>query len=143
MSLPADRLPPNRSAPPGVIIPELAYSDVVAAARWLCATFGFTERLRIGDHRIQLVFGGAGVVAVGASPPAEPGRAVLVRIADVAAHCAHARRGGATIVREPADYPYGERQYTVADLAGYHWTFSQTIADVDPAEWGGVLVDPA
>jgi hypothetical protein len=24
-------------------------------------------------------------------------------------------------------------------LAGYVWTFSQSIADVDPAAWGGVL----
>ena len=26
------------------------------------------------------------------------------------------------------------------DPGGHHWTFSQSIADVDPAEWGGVLV---
>ena len=43
----------NRSMPPGTVIPELAYADVVAAARWLCDAFGFRERLRIGTHRIQ------------------------------------------------------------------------------------------
>jgi uncharacterized glyoxalase superfamily protein PhnB len=42
-------------------------------------------------------------------------------------------------VAAPADFPYGERQYTVQDPGGHIWTFSQTIADVDPAAWGGVL----
>ena len=41
----------NRSMPPSVIIPELAYPDVREAVDWLCRSFGFVERLRIGDHR--------------------------------------------------------------------------------------------
>jgi uncharacterized glyoxalase superfamily protein PhnB len=40
-------------------------------------------------------------------------------------------------VREPADHPYGERQYNVEDLAGHVWTFTQSIADADPRDWGG------
>ena len=39
----------NRSMPPAVIIPELSYPDVREAVEWLCRTFGFTERLRIGS----------------------------------------------------------------------------------------------
>jgi len=31
---------------------------------------------------------------------------------------------------------FGERQYTVEDPWGNRWTFSQSIADVDPAAWG-------
>jgi uncharacterized glyoxalase superfamily protein PhnB len=46
------------------------------------------------------------------------------------------------IVNPPADYPYGERQYTAEDPGGHHWTFSESIADVDPASWGGTLVTP-
>jgi uncharacterized glyoxalase superfamily protein PhnB len=38
------------------------------------------------------------------------------------------------------DYPYGERQYSAVDVGGHHWTFSESIADVDPADWGGELV---
>jgi hypothetical protein len=41
----------NRSMPPGVIIPELAYGDMREAVAWLCRAFGFSERLRIGNHR--------------------------------------------------------------------------------------------
>jgi hypothetical protein len=28
----------------------------------------------------------------------------------------------------------------VCDLAGHEWTFSQTLADVAPEEWGGQTV---
>jgi uncharacterized glyoxalase superfamily protein PhnB len=62
----------------------------------------------------------------------------MVRIDDVDAHHARAREAGAEILREPADYAYGERQYTAVDPGGHHWTFSETIADVAPEEWGGV-----
>jgi uncharacterized glyoxalase superfamily protein PhnB len=137
------RLPANRSAPPGVFIPVLPYPEVAAAVKWLCETFGFEERLRIGDHRSQLVFGGASIV-VGASPqPIIGGQSVLVRVLDVDRHFEHAKQHGAKILRPPQDFPYGERQYTVEDFAGYRWTFSQSIADVDPRDWGGVLVNVA
>ncbi|MBV8811364.1 MAG: VOC family protein [Acidobacteriaceae bacterium] len=56
---------------------------------------------------------------------------------NIDAHCERARRAGVSIVREPTDYPYGERQYNVEDFAGHHWCFSQSIADVDPRDWGG------
>jgi uncharacterized glyoxalase superfamily protein PhnB len=64
---------------------------------------------------------------------------IMVRVADARAHFERAKAHGATIIHEPTDYPYGERQYSAKDLAGYVWTFSQTISDVDPAMWGGVL----
>lgn len=40
----------NRSVPAATVIPVLAYPDVVEATDWLCNAFGFTVRLRIGDH---------------------------------------------------------------------------------------------
>jgi hypothetical protein len=33
--------------------------------------------------------------------------------------------------------PYGERQYNADDFAGHSWTFSQSVEDVHPEEWGG------
>ena len=51
-----------------------------------------------------------------------------------------ARAHGARIVMEPNDFEYGERQYHAEDLAGHRWTFSQTLADVAPEEWGGQSV---
>ena len=65
---------------------------------------------------------------------------VMVRIDNVRAHHANAQAHGAVILRAPSDYPFGERQYTAKDFAGHVWTFTETIADVDPAQWGGTLV---
>jgi uncharacterized glyoxalase superfamily protein PhnB len=136
----------NRSVPNCILIPELAYADVTAAAAWLCDCFGFQLRLRIGNHRAQLVCGDAAMVAMdyrGHAPaPAGAGtHGLLMRVANVDRHHAHAVARGVTIVRPPADYPYGERQYTAVDLGGHHWTFSETIADADPASWGGELAN--
>jgi uncharacterized glyoxalase superfamily protein PhnB len=136
----------NRSIPDAAVIPVLAYADVPAAAQWLCEAFGFSERLRIGDHRVQLSFGDGAVVAAGGggaggSASAESGSRVMVRVDDADAHCARAEQHGARIQARPTDYPYGERQYTAVDPGGHAWTFTQTIADVDPADWSGVLVE--
>lgn len=39
-----------------------------------------------------------------------------------------------------AAFGFAERQYAAADPAGRHWTFSETLADVAPEEWGGISV---
>lgn len=124
----------NRSMPSSTVIPMLSYPDVREAADWLCRTFGFTVRLRIADHRIQLNVGdGAIVIASGVAGSA----ALMVRVENADRHHEHARQQGAVTLAPPTSYPYGERQYTATDLAGYRWTFSQSIADVDPVDWGG------
>ena len=144
---------PNRTMPPASVIPVLVYADVGRASDWLCQVFGFTERWRAGHHRAQLVFGNGAVVLGEAriakpqesaepreSAPARPGVAshsLIVCVDDVAAHHEHARSLGATILRAPVDFPYGERQYSALDIGGHQWTFSQSIADVAPEEWGG------
>ncbi len=158
---PGSSLERNRSMPPGVIIPELAYPDVRQAVDWLCRSFGFVERLRIGNHRAQLSFGeGSIIVTAIAAPQSDDvdaaasgspvstlvpaGRfihSIMVRVADVDSHYGRAKQSGAEIISPPADYPYGERQYTVDDLAGHRWTFSQTIMDIDPGTWGGILFE--
>ena len=130
----------NRSIPESTVMPVLVYTDVRAAVEWLGAAFGCVERLRIGDHRAQLALGDGHLVATNAAPTGVTRSMVLVRVADVDAHCRRAEEAGARIVAPPADHMYGERQYTAEDLAGHRWTFSQTIADVDPASWGGLLV---
>ncbi len=128
----------NRSVPSATVIPELAYADVVQATDWLCKAFGFTVRLRIGGHRAELVYGdGAVIVMEGGSRGPQ---FVLVRVEDADGHHEQALAAGARISGPPTDYPYGERQYNAEDLGGHRWTFSQSIADIDPADWGGVLV---
>jgi uncharacterized glyoxalase superfamily protein PhnB len=136
----------NRSVPSAAVIPVLAYADVGQASDWLCAAFGFRQRLRIGDHRAQLVLGDGAVILTARSEPGSAGaetatHSVLARVEDAERHHEQARAHGARILNPPADYPYGERQYTAADLGGHHWTFSQSIADVDPASWGATSID--
>lgn len=139
----------NRSMPPGIIIPELAYDDVATAAASLCKTFGFKQRLRIGHHRYQLVYGEASIVVIELSGGQPRGtianqpltHKIMVHIPDVDEHYEHVKQSGAHILHAPETYPFGERQYTVEDLGGHVWTFTQSIADVPPEEWGGQLVD--
>jgi uncharacterized glyoxalase superfamily protein PhnB len=125
--------------PPGDVIPEIPYRNIAEAVAWLCPAFGFRERLRIADHRAQISVGSGAVVAVQEDAPA--GRcSVMVRVNDVDAHHETALRHGARILDPPATHPFGERQYSAEDFAGHRWVFSQTVADVDPAEWGGQLI---
>jgi uncharacterized glyoxalase superfamily protein PhnB len=132
----------NRSVPSASVIPELPYPDVAEAAEWLCRAFGFQERLRIADHRVQLVFGDGAVIVIQRSgTESPPAHSVLVRVEDADRHHERAARSGARVVNPPTDYPYGERQYTAVDPGGHHWTFSESVADVDPASWGGTLID--
>ncbi len=140
---------PNRSIPASTVIPVLVYPDVRAAVGWLGAAFGFVERVRIGeDHRAQLAFGDGAVIVGDAGSDRRPPHAgevthsVMVRVENVRTHCDQARRHGARIVMEPTDFEYGERQYTADDLAGHRWTFSETLADVAPEDWGGTSVTP-
>jgi uncharacterized glyoxalase superfamily protein PhnB len=137
-------LKPNRSIPQATVIPVLIYPDVREAVDWLSTAFGFAERVRIGeDHRSQLSVGDGAVIigdVRGDRRPPRPGEAthsVMVRVQDARAHCEHARAHGARILDEPRDHEYGERQYTAEDPTGHQWTFSQTLADVAPEEWGG------
>ena len=51
----------NRSIARAIVIPVLAYLDVNQAAAWLCDAFGFSVRLRIGTHRVQLNVGDGAV----------------------------------------------------------------------------------
>jgi uncharacterized glyoxalase superfamily protein PhnB len=130
----------NRSMPASTVIPVLAYPSVPEAVAWLTAAFGFTLRLGIGDHRAQLNAGDGAIVVTGGGAAAAPhGDSIMVRVDDARGHCDRAAAHGATITMPPTDFPYGERQYTALDFSGRAWTFSETIADVDPRAWGGDL----
>ncbi len=130
----------NRSMPEATVIPVLVYPDFTRAVDWLCDTFGFSLRLRIADHRAQLnVADGAVVVTSGSLGDRQGFGSIMVRVKDVNFHYERSKERQARVLIMPADYSYGERQYTVEDLAGHHWTFSQSILDIDPSAWGGSL----
>jgi uncharacterized glyoxalase superfamily protein PhnB len=137
----------NRSIPQATVIPVLIYPEVREAVEWLGRAFDFAERVRIGEnHRAQLSFGDGAVIVGDVRGDRRPPRtrevthSVMVRVEDARTHCERAREQGARIVMEPTDFEYGERQYTAEDFAGHQWTFSQTLRDVAPEEWGGILL---
>jgi len=126
--------------PPAAVIPVLGYDDVGQAIDWLCDTFGFTERWRAGSHRAQLAFDNGAVVVT--ERRLVPGPvSLLVRVDDADSHHAHAVARGAQIISPPEDHFYGERQCSVVDPGGHSWTFSESIADVAPEDWGGVSTE--
>jgi uncharacterized glyoxalase superfamily protein PhnB len=142
--------------PEATVIPVLVYEDVPDAVEWLVDAFGFVERVRRGDRQVELTVGDGAVIvterrvrqvldtpdATVLRPPRRGvvSHATLVRVDDVDAHYAHARQAGARIMQPPTDKRYGERQYTAEDPAGHSWTFSQTIADLSPEDWGAESV---
>jgi uncharacterized glyoxalase superfamily protein PhnB len=139
----------NRSAPGSGVITVLYYPDVRKAVEWLTTALPLIERLRIGDHRCQLVHeNGAIVIATpGAHLDAAPstlqspaGHSVMLRVTGVDKLFERAKKAGARVLAEPEDHMYGERQCSFLDPWGRPWTLSETIFDSDPADWGGELL---
>ena len=150
----------NRSAPPGDVVPVLYYDDVEAAIDWLCGAFGFTERYRYGpeDDTVGafLVVGESSVAAqrqarravtrLGRTTPRDdhPGgtsqRAVSRFVSLTLTPTITAPLpSGAKTFGAANDHRFGERQYTAEDLAGHRWSFTQSVADIAPEEWGAKL----
>lgn len=103
--------------------------------------------MRIGENHRALLKFGDGDIIIGdvrhnrrPPRPGEVTHSVMVRVENVHARCERARAHGARNTMEPADFPYGERQYTAEDLASRQWTFSETLADVAPEAWEGTSV---
>jgi uncharacterized glyoxalase superfamily protein PhnB len=137
----------NRTMGPASVVPELVYADVGTAIDWLCDTFGFEEMWRAGNHRARLRYGNGVLVVADTTngrtiPTGGCTHGVMVQVDDVDAHYEHARNRGANVNGEPRTFAYGERQYAVNDLAGHVWTFSQTVVDVAPEDWGGQSATP-
>lgn len=143
------------------IVPMISYEDVVAAAEWLKAAFGFRERLRYTEpdgtvSHLQLeladglvMLGSAGGSYVGPrrhadvceimrrihdSPYVSDGLHVYVD--DVTAHYARVVAAGAPVLTNLEETPFGDRHYRVEDLEGHRWMFAEHIRDVPPEEWG-------
>jgi uncharacterized glyoxalase superfamily protein PhnB len=118
---------------------------VRAAVDWLESALGFEEKVRIGDaHRSQLRVGADGAVVVAdvrGAQVAPSGDVVThlikIRVDDVDAAFARASAAGARVLEEPETHMYGERSCVVEDPGGHRWELTQTVRDVDPAEWGG------
>ncbi len=150
----------NRCASPGPIVPRLIYQDVGKAIDWLSDVFGFREILRWGsgdDLSAQLAVGEGAIFVTGPRVghgsadrlvfrpprPDELSHSVMVQVDDVDRHYEHAKQRGARNLIPLRTHMFGERQYSVRDLDGHLWTFTQSVADVAPEEWGAVVTKAA
>lgn len=121
--------------PKDVLIPVIGYPSVSQGVAWLGDAFGFTLRWQVGDHRAQLGVGPDAAIAILVGEVTAGSDHVMVRVADIEAHRARAAAAGAR-VGPVASYPYGEMQYTAVDFADRSWVFTESVADVSPADWG-------
>jgi uncharacterized glyoxalase superfamily protein PhnB len=133
------------------VVPLLWYDRPRAAIDWLQAAFGFEavmvvsgdeesvihSELTLGNGAIYVV-GPASVGHGGATPSQTGGRntqSICVNLTGgIDGHCERARTAGATIEREPADQPYGDRVYTCLDPEGHSWAFTQPAKVLTPEE---------
>ncbi len=121
------------------VIPLLIYEDIAAAQRFLVSAFGFEAGVleREADGRVvhgevwtpngMVIWLHRATAVHGlASPKALPAvsSGVVVLVEDVDAHDERAREAGAVIEREPADQPYGQREYSARDPEGGRWYFA-------------------
>jgi uncharacterized glyoxalase superfamily protein PhnB len=126
------------------IVPLLIYQDIAAAQAFLVRAFGFEPGILERDREGNVVHGEVSIggsaiwmhratVEHGLASPkglAAVSSGVVVLIDDVDDHYRRAREAGAVIEREPADQPYGQREYSARDPEGGHWYFATRTAPV-------------
>ena len=117
------------------IMPVLACSDIAAEHDFLVGVLGFASgglerapngtvvhgEVRAGERRVWLHL--TSETAKLATPAAlgAAGGGVTILVKDVDAHFKAVRGAGATILSEPADQPYGQREYALRDTDGHTW----------------------
>ena len=119
------------------IIPVLTYRDIAAAQDFLVNAFGFRagriDRDGSGNVIHAEVHHGGGVIWMhriapehGMHPASKDTEStgLVIHVADVDRHFAKAKAAGATLMSEPCDQPYGQREYGARDLDGHQWWFA-------------------
>jgi uncharacterized glyoxalase superfamily protein PhnB len=115
------------------MIPVVAYEDIRAGHDVLVEVLAFASaglieddnghvihgEMRIGERRIWLHTASGGLTTPRAAGAANSG--IVVHVADVDAHYEHVKASGATILRDPTDEDYGQREYGVRDPEGHDW----------------------
>ena len=130
-----------RSVSPDFIdaIPVVPYSDIRAGHDFLVDVVGLESggliehegtvihgEVRAGDRRFWL-HAAAGGLTTPATADARTGGIVL-HVRDVDAHYQRTKAAGATILREPTDEDYGQREYGLRDPEGHDWYIATPFA---------------
>src|SRR5262245_52879446 len=113
-------------------IPVLPYEDIRTAHDFLVDVIGLASaelvehdgrvihgEVRAGERRFWLHESAGGLTSPNAAGVRTGG--IVLHVADVNAHFERVRATGATILREPSDEDYGQREYAVRDPEGHDW----------------------
>jgi PhnB protein len=117
------------------VLPVLACSDIAAEHDFLVGVLGFASgglartpdgtvvhgEVCAGQRRIWLHLTSEADKLATPERLGGAGGGIVIFVADVDAHFEAARKAGATILSEPADQPYGQREYAVRDPDGHSW----------------------
>ncbi len=128
------------------VIPLLVYRDIQAAHDFLVRAFGFESggvargadgravhgEVRVGRTVIWLHRVTAEHELTSPATADMAGAGLVVFVGDVDDHFARARAAGAQVDGEPADRPYGQREYGARDPEGHRWWFAMPIAAPQP-----------
>jgi len=106
------------------VVPQLPVSDLSATQAWYRDVLGFEIAWASEDFgavwqdRVEIFF----------ARVARPSLAVLcVRVEDADALCKRYREGGARIVSDPEDKPWGMREFTLEDPNGHRLRIGHAI----------------
>ena len=122
------------------MIPVVPYEDIRGAHDFLVEILGFASggvvedgngtvvhaEVRAGDRRIWLHAVAGGLTTPNLAAASTGGTVVFVD--DVDAHFERAKALGATILREPTDEDYGQREYGLRDPEGHNWYIATPFA---------------
>ena len=121
------------------VIPVLPYRDIRASHDFLVDVIGLESagliehdgrvlhgEVRAGNRRFWLHESAGALTAPGATGVRTGG--IVLHVADVDAHFERVRDAGATILREPTDEDYGQREYGVRDPEGHDWYIATPFA---------------
>ena len=117
------------------IVPVLVCSNIATEHDFLVRVMGFASgglertpdgtvvhgEVRAGERRIWLHLTSESSKLMTPARLGAAGGGIVVHVKDVDAHFEAARHAGATILREPTDEPYGQREYAVRDPDGHSW----------------------
>lgn len=123
------------------IMPVLVCSDIAAEHDFLVRVLGFASgglerapngtvvhgEVRAGERRIWLHLTSETEKLATPARLGGAGGGIVVHVKDVDAHFEAARKAGATILHEPADQPYSQREYAVRDPDGHSWWIATPI----------------
>ena len=120
-------------------IAVLPYRDIRAAHDFLVEVIGLQSagliehegqvihgEVRAGARRFWLHESGSALTSPDVAGVRTGG--VVLHVADVDAHFQRVRSAGGTILREPTDEDYGQREYGVRDPEGHDWYIATPFA---------------